>query len=126
MDKLRKTAKWLAATLALFGAFVFSQWLGSWQVGSRGYAFAAVMTGFFAGSALLPKWPVWQRFACRFGYISLSMPAMLFYFDEPFSWIRCVFMPLGIATLMAAVFAADDLREADELKKKAESGEKAA
>lgn len=47
MGKLWKTAKWLLGTSAMFGAFVFAEWLRDSRVSPREYLNAAMTTVFF-------------------------------------------------------------------------------
>ena len=109
MNKLWNSIKWLAGTLALFGAFMLGDMLRGDPITLRHYIAAAGMAGFFGINSLPLKWSARQRFAFNFGYVSLSMPAVSFYFGEPFTWIGYVFVPCSIALSMAAIFNANYL-----------------
>lgn len=113
MNKLWNSIKWLAGTLALFGAFMLSDMLRGDPITLRHYIAAAGMAGFFGINSLPLKWAVQQRFAFNFCYVFLSIPAILFYFGDPFTWISYIFVPLGLALSMAAIFSIDDLRRAE-------------
>ena len=120
MGKLWKTAKWLLGASAMFGAFVLAEWLRDGQVSPREYLTAAIMTVFFAINGLPLKWSPRQRFAFNFCYCFFPMPAVFFYFGEPFSWGHYVFAPLAIAAAMAACMNAA-AREESERKRQAGS-----
>ena len=106
MNKLWKITKWLLGTLALFGGIMLSYVLRGDPITTRGYVAAALMTGFFAINSLplKLKWTVQQRFAFNFCYLFFSMPAIAFYFSDPFTWTDYIFTPLGLALSMAAIF----------------------
>ena len=106
MNKLWKITKWLLGTLALFGGVMLSDVLRGDPITTRSYVAAALMTGFFAINSLplKLKWTVQQRFAFNFCYLFLSMPAIAFYFSDPFTWTDYIFTPLGLALSMAAIF----------------------
>ena len=106
MNKLWKITKWLLGTLALFGGVMLSYVLRGDPITTRSYVAAALMTGFFAINSLplKLKWTVQQQFTFNFCYLFLSMPAVFFYFGEPFTWTDYIFMPLGLALIMAALF----------------------
>ncbi len=129
MNKLWNSIKWLAGTLALFGAFMLGDMLRGDPITLRHYIAAAGMAGFFGINSLPLKWAVQQRFAFNFCYVFLSIPAILFYFGDPFTWISYIFVPLGLALSMAAIFSIDDLRRAEterEQAKQANANQKAA
>ena len=104
MNKLWKITKWLLGTLALFGGIMLSYVLRGDPITTRSYVAAALMAGFFAINSLPPKWTVQQRFAFNFCYLFFSMPAIAFYFSDPFTWTDYIFTPLGLALSMAAIF----------------------
>ena len=139
MNKLWKITKWLLGALILFGGFILSDVLRGTPITPRSYTVAALMAGFWAINSLPPKWTVQQRFAFNFCYLFFSMPAVFFYFGEPFiaihrkphtvlrrfavqprtafsgapclklsvdgyTWTDYIFMPLGLALIMAAIF----------------------
>lgn len=106
MNKLWKITKWLLGTLALFGGIMLSYVLRGDPITTRSYVAAALMAGFFAINSLplKLKWTVQQQFTFNFCYLFLSMPAVFFYFGEPFTWTDYIFMPLGLALIMAALF----------------------
>ena len=107
MNKLWKITKWLLGTLALFGGVMLSYVLRGDPITTRSYVAAALMTGFFAINSLplKLKWTVQQRLAFNFCYLFFSMPAIAFYFGDPFTWIHYIFAPLGLALIMAAIFS---------------------
>ena len=122
MGKLWKTAKWLLGASAMFGAFVLAELLRDGQVSPREYLSAAMMAGFFAINGLPLKWSVRQRFSFNFCYFFFPMPAVFFYFGEPFTWEHYVFVPLAIASAMAATACIAALeREESERKRQAGS-----
>ena len=104
MNKLWKIIKWLLGTLALFGGVMLSYVLRGDPITPRSYVAAALMAGFWAINSLPPKWTVQQQFTFNFCYLFLSMPAIAFYFGDPFTWIHYIFAPLGLALSMAALF----------------------
>ena len=104
MNKLWKITKWLLGTLALFGGVMLSYVLRGDPITPRSYVAAALMAGFWAINSLPPKWTVQQQFTFNFCYLFLSMPAIAFYFGDPFTWIHYIFAPLGLALSMAALF----------------------
>ena len=106
MNKLWKITKWLLGTLILFGGVMLSDVLRGDPITPRSYVAAALMAGFFAINSLplKLKWTVQQQFTFIFCYLFLSMPAVFFYFGEPFTWTDYIFMPLGLALIMAALF----------------------
>jgi len=104
MNKLWKITKWLLGTLILFGGVMLSYVLRGDPITPRSYVAAALMAGFFAINSLPPKWTVQQRFAFNFCYLFFSMPAVSFYFGDPFTWIHYIFVPLGLALSMAVIF----------------------
>ena len=104
MNKLWKITKWLLGTLILFGGVMLSYVLRGDPITPRSYVAAALMAGFWAINSLPPKWTVQQQFTFNFCYLFLSMPAIAFYFGDPFTWIHYIFAPLGLALSMAALF----------------------
>ena len=104
MNKLWKITKWLLGTLALFGGVMLSDVLRGDPITTRSYVAAALMAGFWAINSLPPKWTVQQQFTFNFCYLFLSMPAIAFYFGDPFTWTDYIFTPLGLALSMAALF----------------------
>ena len=111
MRKLRKSIKWLLRAAAIFAAFVLGFALGDNRIDARRCLAAAMITGFLVLNDSLPlQWSARQRFAVRFGYVFLSMPAVLLYFDDSFTWMRCILMPFGIAFTMVATFGMGDLK----------------
>ena len=104
MNKLWKITKWLLGTLALFGGVMLSDVLRGAPITTRSYVAAALMAGFWAINSLPPKWTVQQQFTFNFCYLFLSMPAIAFYFGDPFTWIHYIFTPLALALSMAALF----------------------
>ena len=104
MNKLWKITKWLLGTLALFGVLILCYVLRGAPITPRSYVAAALMAGFWAINSLPPKWTVQQQFTFNFCYLFLSMPAVFFYFGEPFTWTDYIFIPLGLALIMAALF----------------------
>lgn len=129
MNKLWNSIKWLAGTLALFGVVMLGDMLRGDPITLRHYIVAAGMAGFFGINSLPLKWSARQRFAFNFGYVSLSMLAISFYFGEPFTWIGYVFVPCAIALSMAAIFHANHLMRAaaeQEQAKQASNNQKAA
>ena len=104
MNKLWKITKWLLGTLALFGGVMLSDVLRGDPITTRSYVAAALMAGFWAINSLPPKWTVQQQFTFNFCYLFLSMPAIAFYFGDPFTWIHYIFTPLALALSMAALF----------------------
>ncbi|WP_298081222.1 hypothetical protein [uncultured Cardiobacterium sp.] len=104
MNKLWKITKWLLGTLALFGGVMLSYVLRGDPITTRSYVAAALMAGFWAINSLPPKWTVQQQFTFNFCYLFLSMPAIAFYFGDPFTWIHYIFTPLALALSMAALF----------------------
>ena len=109
MNKLWNSIKWLAGTLALFGVVMLGDMLRGDPITLRHYIAAAGMAGLFGRNSLPLQWAARQRFAFNFGYVSLSMLAISFYFGEPFTWIGYVFVPCAIALSMAAIFNANYL-----------------
>lgn len=122
MGKLWKTAKWLLGTSAMFGAFVFAEWLRDSRVSPREYLNAAMTTVFFAINGLPLKWSPRQRFAFNFCYCFFPLPAVFFYFGEPFSWVHYVFVPLAIASAMAATATAMSAAAREESERKRQAG----
>ena len=104
MNELWKITKWLLGTLALFGGVMLSDVLRGDPITTRSYVAAALMAGFWAINSLPPKWTVQQQFTFNFCYLFLSMPAIAFYFGDPFTWIHYIFTPLALALSMAALF----------------------
>ena len=104
MNKLWKITKWLLGTLALFGVLILCYVLRGAPITPRSYVAAALMAGFWAINSLPPKWTVQQQFTFNFCYLFLSMPAIAFYFGDPFTWTDYIFTPLGLALSMAALF----------------------
>ena len=104
MNKLWKITKWLLGTLALFGGVMLSDVLRGDPITTRSYVAAALMAGFWAINSLPPKWTVQQQFTFNFCYLFFSMPAVFFYFGEPFTWTDYIFTPLALALSMAALF----------------------
>ena len=104
MNKLWKITKWLLGTLILFGGVMLVYVLRGDPITPRSYVAAALMAGFWAINSLPPKWTVQQQFTFNFCYLFLSMPAIAFYFGDPFTWIHYIFTPLALALSMAALF----------------------
>ena len=84
MNKLWNSIKWLAGTLALFGVVMLGDMLRGDPITLRHYIAAAGMAGFFGINSLPLQWSARQRFAFNFCYLFFSMPAVFFYFGEPF------------------------------------------
>lgn len=103
MNTLLAFIKQIAIALALFGAFAADGWWGGASFTARGYTVVALLVGFIALNALPPKGSAQQGFAWRFGYILLAMPAVSFYFGDPFTWWNYVCKPLVSALSAAAL-----------------------
>ena len=105
MNKHWKIIKWLLGTLAIFGAVVLSNVLRGDPITLRSYVVAVWMTGFFTINNSSLKWTIKQQFTFNFCYLFLSMPAIFFYFGDPFTWIDYIFAPLVLALIMATIFS---------------------
>ena len=104
MNKYWKTIKWLLGKLAMFGALLFCNVLRGDPITPRSYVVATCMTAFLAINGLPLKWTIKQQFTFNFFYTFLSMPAVFFYFGDPFTWIGYIFTPLVLALIMATLF----------------------
>lgn len=109
MNTLWKSIKWAVAALAIFGALVLGDLLRGGPITPRHYAANALMACFFTVNSLPLKWSVRRRFVFNFGYVFCATVAVLFYFGEPFTWIKYVFTPSAIALSMTAIFSANAL-----------------
>ena len=104
MNKHWKTIKWLLGTLAMFGALLLFNVLRGDPITLRSYVVATCVTVFLATNNLSLKWAIKQQFTFNFCYIFLSIPAIFFYFGDPFTLIDYIFGPLVLALIMATLF----------------------
>ena len=104
MNKHWKIIKWLLGTLAMFGTLLFCNVLRGDPITLRSYVVATCMTAFLAINNLPLKWSMQQQFTFNFCYVFLSMPAVFFYFGDPFAWTDYILKPLVLALTMATIF----------------------